>query len=405
MSTELMNLETETCPRSSGRAAGTQAPESVRTSPAGGRRRRSIIPFLLLGLGLLALLSLPLSAVFADEGATEAEEPKARGQTVKRQPVLWEVSKEGYLIYLLGTIHVPDPRVLDLLPEVEAALARSSYVYGELDSSPEGVPSIQEALARTTIGPDGYSFKAAVGDELYKRYLAALVPQFRPVVAQWDNRKVWYMTLMLVQSEQLKLGLQGQVLDGAVLAKARAGGKTVGALEEIQEQLDLFDGLTQAEQVALLEIGLNRMDADGDAKRKSALKRMIDLYVQGDVEKIEAFMQDQATPEDQIKHKALLDKQMKNMLDVRNKRMVQRLIAKVEQAGPGTVAMAAVGTAHMPGDVGLLALLKQQGWTTKRIQTGDELAPLPKKPVPAGAGAKEGGAACGGGGKACGGGR
>ena len=98
---------------------------------------------------------------------------------------------------------------------------------------------------------------------------------------------------------------------------------------------------------------------------------------------------------------------MKAMLDVRNKRMADRLVEHVSAAGPGTVAMAAVGTAHMPGDKGVLKLLEAKGFKTKRVQTGDTLAPLPKKPVPAGAGAScgGGGKACGGGGKGCGGGR
>ena len=57
-----------------------------------------------------------------------AAQPEARFT----KGLLWRVSKEGTApSYVFGTIHVPDPRVLDLPDPVSMALARSRRYYME----------------------------------------------------------------------------------------------------------------------------------------------------------------------------------------------------------------------------------------------------------------------------------
>src|SRR5204863_28006 len=61
-------------------------------------------------------------------GATASAAAPAAG----KGPFLWKVDGGRAPLYLFGTIHVPDDRVLALAPSVEKAFAEASAVYTEI---------------------------------------------------------------------------------------------------------------------------------------------------------------------------------------------------------------------------------------------------------------------------------
>lgn len=312
----------------------------------------------------LAALAL-VFACGAMTPAAHAEDPPTTGEKKPvRHPVLWEATKGDTVVYLLGTIHVPDPRVLKLLPEVEEALKRSSALYTELDMSPMGMQKMQMAGLQRARGGPGYSMKAKLGDELFERVKKVLHPMFAAQMPMLDGMKVWMLVPIISQSELMKLGLQGTTLDASVWARAEKAGKAVAGLEKVEEQLDVFDQLTDDEQVQMVATSLDHM-----AKDKDGMKKLIDLYVTGDVEKIEAYLKGAFGEEAETE---LAKKLLKSLIDDRNHRMVERLLKKLE-GKPDQTVMVAVGTAHMPGDHGVLPLLRKQGFEVRRILSGTRL--------------------------------
>jgi hypothetical protein len=136
--------------------------------------------------------------------------------------------------------------------------------------------------------------------------------------------------------------------------QAQAAGKQVVALETVDEQLQVFDGLPQADQLALLSATL---ETGADAGRYAAIMR--NLYL---TRNLRGLLQIFSVATDK-QSLAAMEHARTRLLDDRNKRMVERM-TKLLQKGDAFVA---VGAAHLPGDAGVLNLLAQAGWTVTRV--------------------------------------
>ena len=156
-------------------------------------------------------------------------------------------------------------------------------------------------------------------------------------------------------------------------------------MEVVEEQVGVFTQLSQEEQIMFLDqsadMMLNKTD-DG----KSMTERMIEAYVGGDMDALLAIMNESQGEggEEELdeKTKALNEKVEQKLLVERNHRMAERMTQHMTE-NPDKCHYFAVGTAHYPGDEGVLKLLEKQGFSIRRLKAGDE---LPGEPVGAGAG-------------------
>ena len=125
------------------------------------------------------------------------------------------------------------------------------------------------------------------------------------------------------------------------------------ALETLKEQLDVFDGMPMRLQVDLLRHSMRHAKRD-----KNEFERMVKLYLKSDVEAIlgVATGGKMEIPE----FARVFDKRM---LDNRNKNMVERMGPRLAEGN----ALIAVGAAHLPGRVGVLNLLAQEGYHIARV--------------------------------------
>lgn len=281
--------------------------------------------------------------------------------TSDRQPVLWEAARGETTIWLFGTVHVPDERVLDLLPEVEQAWSSARTVFFELDLSPQGQAQTAHELSSRARGPEGYSLERTIGAELHARLARALHPEMRRQLDALDSMRPWMGVLTLLQSELLRAGLTGTALDPVLYARARSERKAVVALETPAEQARVFAQLTDLEAVTFLEHTLTTLEEQPEPG--ADLRRLIDLYVAGDVEKLEALLVEGFDlPDPELRAKLVA-----RVLDDRNDRMAERLLQHVADRPDGPFFVA-VGALHMPGDTGLCAQLRERGFDVQRVR-------------------------------------
>jgi len=292
--------------------------------------------------------------------STQADEPD---DAIERQPVLWEATRGPTTVFLFGTIHVPDERVLELLPEVEDAWSAADTVCFELDLSPRGQRAITAALTAQAQGPPGYSLKEALGPELHGRLAALLSPEFSSRLAALDSMRPWMLAIVLTRSELAKAGLSGEVLDQALHARARDERKRTVALESGDEQAGVFGRLTEDEAIAFLAHSIEEIEQQ---QGTSDVLQMIHWYLAGDVEKLEAYLAEDF----QLPDRELRDKLVKWLLDDRNERMAERLMTEVER-DPERTLFVAVGTLHMPGETGLVAQLRERGFEVERVRRAE----------------------------------
>ncbi len=321
-------------------------------------------PLALLAALLAALVLAPANA-FADEpvATTAAAPAKVEAPATPRTPMLWEVDTKPK-IYLFGTIHVGDPRVLAHPPVVKKALEASQALYTEIDMDPKAMM----ALAPLMRLPAGQSLKTILPGELHGRMQSLFKTKglSQAVLDAFDNLHVWAIYLQL-QTLDVDPKTRGQALDQVLAADAKKAGKHTDALEQLNEQIDIFATLTTKEQVRMLEESVAAIEKARKDK-VSPLAQLIELYLKGDADLLFRAMM-----KDMDKGDALSQKLMKRMLDDRNVRMVERMLRKT-QAQPGKTAFVAVGTAHYPGKMGIIELLRRTGFRVRKLNSVADMA-------------------------------
>jgi len=318
---------------------------------------------------LLAFAGYPcVPSAWAGDAAKAAPAPKTEAPKTEatkqgpveaaapRIPMLWEVDTKPK-IYLFGTIHLGDPRVLAHPPVVQRALDESQALYVEVEMNMQTMMSLVPLMRL----PPGQSLKTLLPPKLHERMQALFKTKGLPqaVLDGMDGLHIWAIVLQL-QTLDIDPKTAGQALDKVLYDAAKKAGKHVGALEVPKEQIDIFATLSQKEQIKLLEDSVTDVEKARKAKVKP-MEALIDLYLQGDAEHLLSQM-----TKDMDKGDDLSKKLMKRMLDDRNVRMVRRLLTKV-QAHPDKTTFLAVGTAHYPGPAGIIALLRKTGFRVRKL--------------------------------------
>src|SRR5262245_54055204 len=250
----------------------------------------------------------------ASQRATAAPEdavgPAAPEAATSPRPLLWVVDGDPK-IYLFGTIHLPDPRVVALPDVVKGAFAAADAVYVEVRSEELEAPEIQ---MRAMI-PDGKTLGDVVPKETLERtrkYLAG-----RGLTsAGFEKFRPWALAATLPILDYLALLATTPPLDKTLYLDAKKAGKVAEGLETADEQLKLFEGLGAEKEAKFLDNALAELEKAAVSKTDPT-KELVDLYVAGDDVKLRAFNQkqmDEGGADAKEFSAALLDKRNETMV-------------------------------------------------------------------------------------------
>lgn len=279
-------------------------------------------------LGLLAAVVL--------SGAVQANEAPRRGA------ILYEVrAPDGQTAnYLFGTIHSEDPRVLDLPGPVLKAFADSPSFALEVVPDTEAIIKSMVTMTYT----DGRTLREVLPEDLYPEAAAALQGLGMPPAAFRDFKPWAVVTLISVPPAET-----GEFLDMQLYRKALKAGKHVLGLESMEEQLAVFDDLSESDQIALLREALEsreELPAMFEALIAAYLERDLDALM----ERSEQYLQG--------RDPRLAARFREAAVESRNRRMAQRMLPLFDQGG----WFIAVGSLHLPGVNGILSLIEQKGY-------------------------------------------
>jgi uncharacterized protein YbaP (TraB family) len=242
--------------------------------------------------------------------------------------------------FILGTIHSEDPRVLDLPAPVRSAFERSPGFVLEV------VPDAQ-AIIKSMITmnyTDGRTLKEVLPPELYRRTAEAL-QELGMTPEAFKDFKPWAVVTLL----SLPPAEKGEFMDLVLYRTAVDAGKEIKGLETMEEQLGVFDGLSESDQIAFLEEAL-----DSRAEMPTLFEELIQAYLAQDLETLMELSERHLQRGDP--RLAALFRE--TAVDSRNRRMAERLGPLLEQGG----WFVAIGALHLPGEKGVLRLLEEQGY-------------------------------------------
>ena len=259
--------------------------------------------------------------------------------------ILWQVSGKGADAYLFGTMHSDDPRVTSLAPVVQQAFERADTLMLEISLDDQA----QMAVAAEMMLPEGRSLSDIVGKALAEQAQQAMLGFGVP--PEMTERMQPWATIVTLSMPQ---GQSGVVLDLLLYQQAQARGKRFAALETPEEQLSVFTGLSDREQKALLQQVLSEYKT-----YPAMFEQLTEAYLRRDLVTIARISDDNPMSGDPV----LQQKMMSKLLDQRNRRMVVRLIPQLQKG----VVFVGVGALHLPGELGLVKLLRERGYTVSLL--------------------------------------
>ncbi len=295
-----------------------------------------------------------LTLLCASSGSLAQEKPEgndAAAASAAGGPLLWKVTSATSTIFLFGSIHFATEEIYPLPQHIEAAFDAADHLVVELNVGPEQ----QGTLAQMMMARGSYATDESLADHLSEkvegdltRYLAATgVP-----AEAFDKFKPWLVALTISVMEMQKLGLDPALgVDQHFLGRAR-GSKPILELETTEEQLAVFDSLSEQMQQLMLKKTLLEIDKIG-----VEMHQMLDAWTRGDAAAMQELMFKSLNEAPELK--PFFDK----MFTERNLKMADRITGFL---GTDSTYFVVVGAGHLVGDDGIVALLKGKEFPVER---------------------------------------
>lgn len=316
---------------------------------------------------LLKMLVVVFAGVFTFGAYSQTVKPKPINKPVQKKPVskpnppktlLWEISGNGLRepSYLFGTMHLLCAEDAQLTERLKQVIRKSKKVYFEIDM--DDMTEMMGGLKYMRMN-DGVKLSDLLTKEEYERVEAAFKKSKTPMpMAMISRFKPALITSLL--GEQSMGCTQQKGMEQVIMKAAIDLDKTIHGLETIQFQSSLFDSIPYEKQAKELVQYIDSMD-----NYKNSTREMVDAYKAQDLDKLEALV---------TKSDPSMLEYMDLMLYQRNRRwLVQMPTIMME----GTLLFA-VGAGHLPGDQGVINLLRKKGFSVKPILNPS--TPKTKKP-------------------------
>lgn len=289
-----------------------------------------------------------LLAIIFFSGTLHAQEKKSE------KALLWKISGNGLQepSYLFGTYHLLGAEFLTEVPETEQPLAKAKGVVVELVLDSGKMMSVmmskgimQDKKISTLLSPEDFQ-RVDSALQALSGYSLKMFDMFKPAQAS--------MMIGLLQAQTLNAELlrkyEGVPLDVYIAGSAKKTGKTVTALETMEQQFDmLYNHFSVEEQAKQLVEAVDQIDFTAKASVE-----MLEQYLQKDLSGLGRMME--SMPED-------LTGNMDYMLKDRNMNWV-KILPELMKSGSQFIA---VGAGHLPGTDGLIALLRKEGYTVTPV--------------------------------------
>lgn len=260
--------------------------------------------------------------------------------------ILWKVEGVNQApSYLLGTIHSGDPRILKLPAKIRKSFASADSFSGEIEMDMNGMQQVSEAMFYS----DGSMLKSKLDPVLYQQTIKLMASYGLPESIV-QRMKPWAVATTL----SLPKNSTGQVLDVQLYNDAIIQGKRVYGLETVQEQVSTLDGMSEKLQIKMLRSAVHQYP-----EMDRILARLTDAYLQRDLTAIERISEETLSKEDRSVARVFTSE----VVNKRNYRMLNRMRPRLREGN----AFIAVGALHLPGEQGLLNLLRKKGYTVTPV--------------------------------------
>lgn len=283
--------------------------------------------------------------------------------------IFWEIKSDSSSkpSYIFGTHHLYDFEFVKNSAVILSKLEKSDIMFGEIvidENDPSLIMKAALAMMMTNNSLDklmsAEDYQATVD---YCREVAdidisknIMFNKLKPIAIQQIIMVAKYANMEKANGKTPSnsniedMNSLGDSMDAFFQQKAKGYKKEVKGLETVDYQLKaLYDGYTLERQTEiLLEM------VYGEDESLEELKNMNELYQAQNLEKLYKFTK-----------KSMRDEELKVLLTDRNENWMPIINKHIQK---GKSLFIAVGAGHLPGELGILNLLKEKGYTIKPIK-------------------------------------
>ena len=270
--------------------------------------------------------------------------------SVEAASPVWAIRGTHNTVYLAGSIH--------LLPEADAALppafarayADSARLVMEIDLGRLDPADALGTLLEHGGLPEGTSLRDVVGAPRYARTSAAAAALELPLVSM-DHEAPWMVALQLTELEYAQLGFDpAQGVEQQLLRRALADHKPTAGLESLADEMAVFEALTPAAQLRLLDMVLDDLGAAGEETRA-----VLGAWRRGDAARLATLLAAEYRSFPTLYDALVMDRN-RHWLP-----MIERLLQGEENC------LVVVGALHLVGSGGLLEALRHDGHSAVQL--------------------------------------
>ena len=273
--------------------------------------------------------------------------------------LLWKVSGNGLgrPSYIFGTHHMAPATMIDQIKGMDEAISGCDIVVGEVEKDSLTSPEVQARMAQDMIAPLDSTLDVLLTTEEYRVVEKVFDKYFGTMgvkLSQMKSLKPSAISTQMQAMQALKYFPNfdaTNLIDVAVQQRANDAGRPSVGLESVQEQIDLlFNGPLTEQAKGLVE----SCKQDEFFQVQSAA--LVDAYMSQDLDKIQTVMTDATMGGSEEAMEALIYN--------RNRLWAAKLVEMM----PERACLVCVGAGHLPGDQGLIQLLRNEGFTVEPVQ-------------------------------------
>ncbi len=270
-------------------------------------------------------------------------------------PAVWRVStSEDSELWLLGSVHYLREQDHPLPEIIQRLYARADALIMEIDLDDLDPASVQTQFMLAALLPASSSLSNVVDANVY-RLAESTASSLGLDIAALERVEPWLVALTLMDLGMTRLGYRSeQGLEQHLLLRAQRDRKPIHGLETVTDQIGVFDGLSLAEQAALLEQTLSELDAAGNE-----MDQLLNAWRDGSLatltDKLSASFEDFPG----LYEALVID---------RNRKWVPELERLAAQPGRHLVV---VGALHLVGEHNVVDLLRERGLAVEPYALSD----------------------------------
>jgi uncharacterized protein YbaP (TraB family) len=264
--------------------------------------------------------------------------------------LLWKISGNGLEkpSFLFGTIHLLCEDDANLSDNMKKAIREADDVYLEVDMSNmmemltifgklkmTGDTTFEDLLSK-----EDYEIVKSYFESNASMFPFSMLETFKPILA-----------VSVVESGSLPCE-NSAMMEQVIMDEAAQHEKPIKGLETLSYQAGILDSIPYKQQAQELVAYIKKSNEEGD---NSEMNILWEAYNEQDLKKLEDLMMKS-------------DIGVNSYADILLYRRNENWVKKLKELMPGRSLVIAVGAGHLPGEKGVISLLRKAGYTVTPVE-------------------------------------